>query len=106
MVVDGNNFKVDEWWQFSPRSIEWLYMMQKMKDSIKPAPTEDICVIGATWTGEALYLLSRKYFPTEAISAATGLTAEALDKHNGVIVLRTKTPEDLPEPTVQGWGTA
>jgi hypothetical protein len=99
-------FDVEEYWQIKALSVEWLYMLQKLKDSVEPPEGIQHCIIGQGWDGQPLYLLHRKVYTPTTLGAAFGLTEEKLLSYRGVITLKSKYADGLPEPTVSYWGTA
>lgn len=103
MTVEGQNFALADWWQFKVLSVEGLYMMAKLKDSVLPPAGVDHCVIGMAWDSTPLYLLSKKFYTAAAISAVTGIPADRLERTTKPIEFNTQPG---PIPTVSGWGTA
>jgi hypothetical protein len=98
-------FDVTEWWQVKALAVEWLYVLDKLQKSVQPPEGMQICVVGAAWDGQPLYLLHRKYFSAETLASVTGLGVDKLAEFKGILTLKSKA-NDLPEPTVAYWGTA
>lgn len=99
-------FNVEEYWQVKALSVEWLYVLQKLSESVKAAPHEQHCVVGVGWDGTPLYLLKRSHYPAATLSAVTGIAEGTLLAFTGVLTLKAKAVEGLPEATVPYWGTA
>lgn len=102
----GVGFNIEEYWQIKALSVEWLYVLTKLKDSVKVGPFEQHCVVGVHYDGNPLYLLKRKYYPVAEISRVTGLAEDKLAAYTGILTLKSKLVEGLPEPTVTYWGLA
>lgn len=103
ITTDG--FNVDDYWQIKALSIEWLYVMQKLGESIIPKAGEQHVLVGVSFDQSTTYLLKRSYFPPSVIAKATGLPEDKLAKYTGVITLKS-TSVAPKEPTVSYWGTA
>lgn len=97
-----------DYWQFHALSIEWLFIMQKLKDSVMAKEADRHCLLGVNAIdGTEVYFLSKKFYTAETIAKATGLPVEKLEVYGGVIKLNPpKVDEALPKPTVDFWGTA
>lgn len=104
--ITSGQIKVDEYWQFRAHSVEWLYVLSKLKDSVM---TQDgsHCLIGESPDGTVTYLLRKRSYSVATISKATGLSEADLESNVGIITLKEpKSNKGLPEPNVEGWGTA
>ncbi len=107
VVPINTDLNMEEYWQLNPRSIEWLYVVKKLGESVQAKYEDKHCLMGTSLDGTTLYLLSKKFYTPVTISKATGLSVAKLENYNGVITL--KEPKDSigkPAPTVAYWGEA
>lgn len=97
-----------DYWQFHALSIEWLFIMQKLKDSVMAKEADRHCLLGVNAVdGTEVYFLSKKFYTAATIAKATGLPEEKIEAYSGVIKLKPpKVDEALPKATVDYWGTA
>lgn len=102
----GIGFKIEDYWQIKALSVEWLYVLTTLGKSVKATPSEQHCVVGVGWDSQPLYLLKRQYYSAATLARVTGLPEEKLSSYTGVITLKSKDVEGLPEPTVTYWGLA
>lgn len=106
VVPISSQINVEEYWQIKALSIEWLYVLQKLAESVKVAQQEMHCVVGTSFDNQPLYMLKRSFYPTEVISKATGIERDKLEGYAGVITLKATPQDGVPEATVGYWGTA
>lgn len=105
-MILSNGLNLEEWWQINAQSIEWLYVLQKLKDSVVPKPGDTHCLLGEGPDGSQTYLLKKLYYTPEAISKVTGLAVAALQSNSGLITLKPNKAEAPKKSTVNYWGEA
>lgn len=97
--------KREDYWVFDVAGTEWMYVLQSLLKRYVEAKVEDMPVITFTTKESQVFLLKKSYLPAELVMKATGFSSEWLASGQP-IKLRIKAKPDLPEPTVDYWGTA
>lgn len=105
--IDSDEFDVEEYWLFNALSIEWLFILKKLGESVKAKPEVQHAVQAAAFDNSPIYMLKKSCYPAEVIAKAIGVEVEKLKAHQGIITLKHLNPQtDLPRPTVEYWGEA
>lgn len=95
-----------DYWQFVAKSVEWIYVLKKLGDSVKQPPEMRHAATATHSSGAPLYLLKKEFYAPEVIAKALGLPADKLAGYEGPIVLKGAAEDTLPEVTVNYWGEA
>lgn len=104
-IIDGNTVDKSKYWQVRTNAIEWRYVLFQLAASIGETPDVTSYMTQFSRDGSVTYMLRKDLFPPAVMMKATGMAQEKLEE---APVIRLNGPKDtgLPEPTVQGWGTA
>lgn len=107
VIPINSDIKMDDYWQIRALSVEWLYVLQKLNESVMAKAADRHCLLAVGTDGSTTYLLSKKFYTPTTIAKATGLSVEKLEAYVGMITLKSpKSNEGLPDATVPYWGTA
>lgn len=92
--------------QFSPKSIEWLFLMDKLLNAVEILVYNDYLLFTHEDSGDYVYKLKKERFSAAIIAKYTGLTVTAIEKMAIIYLDPPAANKDLPQPTVNYWGTA
>lgn len=104
--IQSDDVNLKDYWQLRALSVEWLYVLEKLRTSIQAKDADRHALLAVGVDGAQTYLLSKKFYTAPTIAKATGIEAAKLEASSGVITLRGKDEPELPKPTVEYWGEA
>lgn len=100
--------KHSDFWviQFSPKSVEWVYLVDKLLQSVEVLVWNDYLLFTHEDSGDTVYKLKKERYSAEQIAKFTGLDARRIERMEVIYLDPPASNKDLPQPTVNYWGTA
>ena len=92
--------------QFSPKCVEWVYLMNKLLHSIEITAWNDYLIYTHEETGDHVYRLKKDRYPAEQVAKMLGMTVQAIHKLDIIYLDPPAANKGIPAATVEGWGTA